>query len=152
MADYVTSAQLTVRFPQVSSWSDDDLDGTPNADVIAQAIDYAEGLINDAAGQHYEVPLANTEATTQEIILAHAGTLAGRWLATRVSDHEMLEALKEDWRYTEGWLKKIRDGRIYLDGETQRSVSRPAGDVVLKSDVTMSTGNSATKRSNMQGW
>ena len=78
---YVTQAQLEDRFASLQWWTDDLAAGAIEATIVATNIAAAEGQINGAAGQHYDLPLGLADANTAAI--AAASPAASKWAARR---------------------------------------------------------------------
>lgn len=143
---YITESELSNRFATFDFWTDDNADQSADTSVVNEMIDLAEAKIDDAASQHYVVPLTLGNAVTADIVKLHCGTFASYLLAARKSDTAALDALREEWEQANEWLKMLREGDVDLQGETQRERDAPGRAIVSVGDARVMT------RSNMKGW
>jgi len=130
---YVTQAQLEDRFGagSLKDWTDDAAAGAIDTDVVASVIAETDGLINEAASQHYTTPLTLGNTGVAAAVRLHAGSIAGYLLASRRPDDvpENLRTMYEDARR---WLDLLRAGQVYLAGEVAVSADKPAGGIVVR--------------------
>lgn len=133
---YVTQADLEKRYASMRWWTDDAAAGSVNAAIVTECITLAEGKVNQAAMQHYAVPLTLGNSAVAAAVKEVTGAIAGYYLASRVAPDNVPDNLREQYDDALAWLKELKEGKLHLEGETLAAVNRPSGlPVVLGEEI-----------------
>lgn len=125
---YLTQQQISDAFGQqeLVDLADRDHDGSADPEVVDQAIDRADGLIDSYLRSRFDLPLPETPKMVRECALA----LVRYYLS---EDHQT-DRVKDDYDRALGWLKEIRDGKMDI------GLTPSGGDVAATSGGPQSSG------------
>lgn len=115
---YITEQDLIERFgeDEILALSDRDDSGTPDPEVITQAIEDADGEINSRVGVKYSTPIEPAPPVLQ----AMACDIA----RYRLYGVQATDQVKERYNNAIAFLNAVASGRAVIDGVTE---SPPAG-------------------------
>ena len=139
---YVTQSDLAKRTPSLKWWTDDAAAGAVDSDVVTECIALADARVDRYAGQHYQIPLSLGNSATARIVRDVSGSIALYILATRTAPGNVPDNLRADYEDALKWLESLQDGKVYPDGETQRSATKPSGGPVVLGDSVTITAES----------
>lgn len=117
---YATTEQLRLYMsdPPLTACADDDSSGSPDADVVADVLDRASGILDgylQTAG--YSVPLSGASVTAA---LRHwTCAVAAHLVAKRRPEYRDAQGVapyRSDWNDAMAWAQKVADGKIQLEG------------------------------------
>jgi phage gp36-like protein len=115
MGNYASTAELEARFdgdPETSNLTDNEESGTPDATVLAEVLDDAEGEIDSYAAVKYLVPLDVTDARAAARLKSVALDLAVWRLHVRSgSVSEVKQRSRDD---AVEWLKMLAKGEVQV--------------------------------------
>lgn len=105
---YVTEQELTARFGQdeILALADRDQDGTPDPDVLAQAITDASAEVDSYLGTRYSVPMATAPASIK--------TAAADIARYRMMDDRPLDEAVKRYDNAIRFLRDVATGRASL--------------------------------------
>ena len=119
MVNYATNQELIDRFEDVASAAsatDSTDETTPDADVLTNAIEYAEGLINSYIGKRYLTPV-NVSSDTQLENLLRGRTLDVAVFELVGTRNDLLsEAKQRAYDRCIEWLEMLAKGDVVLTG------------------------------------
>lgn len=134
---YVTSADLALRYPWELFYLDDNRDGTADATAVAEVIALAEAELNDAAAQHYTVPLDVTDTEAAAILKYYSGSLAAYHLSLR--RETVSDAVRAGYEKAQEWLQRLREGKVVIPGNTPATRTPPTGGIVVVGETAQIT-------------
>lgn len=155
MGNYATSQELIDRFEDVASAAsatDSTDETTPDADVLTNAIEYAEGLINSYIGKRYLTPV-NVSADTQLENLLRGRTLdIAMFELVGTRNDLMSDAKTRAYERCIAWLEMVAKGELVLSGASEvpttaaNSVTSDWGSGDHDEDTGVSTATTTAAR------
>ena len=97
---------------KVAQLADDDNDGVADAGVIAEALDWADRMVNPYVAGKYAVPF--TPSTPPEIA-DRAAELAAYWLYRRRQNRD--ETVQKMFSDAVEWLKDLQAGKVNVSAD-----------------------------------
>ncbi len=112
---YATLATLVDQFglDAVTLSADRDGDGVADADVVARAIEHADGLIDSRIGVKYKLPLD----VVPTVLVAYAGDIALYRMSLSTGSYS--DEKRQRYEDALGWLDKVAAGKAVLDGQPE---------------------------------
>lgn len=124
---YCTPDELEKAIPrQTLIWlsSEDPEAQTPDTAVVADALSYADELIDAHLRGRYTLPLQEVPTVVRDI----AKTLARHWLYSRRPEGDLPEVVKTSYKATLQTLAAIRDNKLTLGVATTQTDMPESGE------------------------
>ncbi len=119
MGNYATNQELIDRFEDTASAAsatDSTDETTPDADVLTNAIEYSEGLINSYIGKRYLTPVDVSSDTQLENLLRGRTLDIAVFEIVGTRNDLMSEAKQRAYDRCIAWLEMIAKGELVLTG------------------------------------